>query len=137
MERQDCVATFNSSKVITSISYSESTRLLASSHPDGRVRLWDTRQQEASNSKGSFTHSKSWISEVQWHPRNDNLFACVDYDGMTQLWDVRSSVALGVREAHTGKGLCLAWATEGETEEAKHVAVSGGSDCCVTVSHLI
>lgn len=64
MERQDCVATFNSSKVITSISYSESTRLLASSHPDGRVRLWDTRQQEASNSKGSFTHSKSWISEV-------------------------------------------------------------------------
>lgn len=134
MDRQDCIATFNSSKVITSISYSDPTRLLASSHPDGRVRLWDARQQEATSSKGSFTHSKSWIAEMQWHPTNENIFASVDYDGMTLLWDVRTPVVLGKREAHSGKGLSLAWSAA--SEDGQHGAVTGGSDCCVSVTHL-
>ena len=43
IEQQDCVHTFAGSKVATSIDFSYHSQLIASSHPDGKIRLWDTR----------------------------------------------------------------------------------------------
>jgi hypothetical protein len=37
-QRQDCVATYASSKVMTSLHYSEPANLIATSHPDGKIR---------------------------------------------------------------------------------------------------
>lgn len=34
------------SKVCTSVHFSENSLLLASAHPDGKVRLWDPRQRD-------------------------------------------------------------------------------------------
>ena len=64
VERQDCVATFAGPKVATSLHYSEQSRLIATSHPDGKVRLWDSRQREEASVKGSFSGSRNWIAQV-------------------------------------------------------------------------
>jgi len=66
-ERQDCIATFGGSKVITSLDYSDHSHLLATSHPDGRIRLWDSRLREDAVIKASYTSSKQWIAQVLYY----------------------------------------------------------------------
>eukprot|EP01041_Mallomonas_annulata_P004734 gene4734-9403_t len=149
IERQDCVATFAGAKVVTSLDFSEHSRLLATSHPDGRVRLWDSRQREEATTRGTFSNSKNWIAQVRWRPSSEFIFACVDYQGSVLLWDTRATSPLGNSEVHTGKGLCLQWGSggsssgtgtgstgmeiEGESVDGSgsHRVVTGGSDCCV------
>jgi ribosome biogenesis protein YTM1 len=67
LETQDSVVTMAGSKVCTSCDYSQNARLLLSSHPDGRVRLWDSRQPDSANAcVNSFAYKSetSWISQV-------------------------------------------------------------------------
>ena len=61
-----------------------------------------------------------------------NLFASIDYDGVIKLWDMRTlAVPLHtMKDAHSGKGLCLAWSVSKHTEESAHIW-TGGSDCCL------
>lgn len=139
METQDCVATLASSKVITSLNYSTSSKLVASSHPDGKVRLWDSRQPSEASCVDSFggNTSKQWISQVKWHPSSDYHFASVDYEGTVKLWDSRSQVTLGSAEAHDGKALCLDWANaSSEMNATTGTVISGGSDCYVSATSL-
>jgi ribosome biogenesis protein YTM1 len=64
--RQDCVATFASSKVMTSLHYSDASGLVATSHPDGKVRLWDPRKREEALCVGTYGSSNNthWIAQV-------------------------------------------------------------------------
>ena len=134
VERQDCVATFTSSKVVTSMHYHPETRLLASSHPDGRVRVWDSRLGPEESNVGSFTNkvgSKQWVSQVQWNVQSTNTFASCDYDGTVRMWDLRSFVPVDTKEVHQGKVLCLEWAKGGSA------ILSGGSDCRLSRSDMV
>jgi ribosome biogenesis protein YTM1 len=67
LETQDCVVTMAGSKVITSCDYSALAQLVATSHPDGRIRMWDHRQPDGAsacvNSFGSKT-DVHWINQV-------------------------------------------------------------------------
>ena len=46
------------------------------------------------------------------------------------LWDLRTSVPLGITEAHSGKALCLDWIQD--SANSNYLAVlTGGSDCRV------
>jgi ribosome biogenesis protein YTM1 len=65
--RQDCVATFASSKVMTSLHYSQVAALVATSHPDGRVRLWDPRKRDEAMCVGTYGSSGDahWIAQVR------------------------------------------------------------------------
>lgn len=145
METQDCVTTLASSKVITSLHYSNSAKLVASSHPDGKLRLWDPRQPTESCCIDSYgdNGNKPWVSQVKWHPSSCHHFASVDYEGVVRLWDNRTHVALGTAEAHEGKGLCLDWhtssslqTTSGSGETASGAVISGGSDCFISATPL-
>jgi WD40 repeat protein len=66
LEKQDCLTTLIGSKVTTSLAFSAADRLLASGHPDGRIRLWDARTPtvpgESSPAKRTLASCKSWIS---------------------------------------------------------------------------
>lgn len=45
-ERHDCITTYVGSKICTSLHYSFESRLVVTSHSDGKIRLWDTRMQD-------------------------------------------------------------------------------------------
>ena len=127
MERQDCISTIGCPKVATSVHWSESNSLIATSHPDGKVRIWhaDSKNiEEGNGSVGVYGGKKAqWISQVKWAPSNEHIFSCVDYNGSVTLWDIRATQPLSSTEAHTGKGLCLDWVI-GTSKIA-----TGGSDC--------
>ena len=139
MERQDVVAVFTSgSKISTSLNANAKSGLVATSHSDGKVRLWDTRTGNTADSSASSCQSitnstragvPQWVSDVQWHPTQTTAFACTDYGGVVCVWDIRSTkVALSEKETHDGKALCAQW-----TDDA---VFTGGSDCAVHATNF-
>eukprot|EP00605_Chrysophyceae_sp_TOSAG23-4_P002028 GSChrysophyteH1.ASY1.ANO1.2246.1 assembled CDS len=139
MDRQDVVSVFTSgSKISTSVHANPSMGLVATSHTDGKIRLWDTRLGNASDSSASNCQSiinstrsgvPQWVSHVQWHPETATVFACTDYGGVLRVWDVRSTkVPLGEKETHDGKALCAQW-VDGSV-------FSGGSDCAIHATNF-
>lgn len=138
VEKQDCITTWVGSKVITSIDVGKvgtSNHLVASSHPDGKIRLWDSRTQ--SEALGNFTNQsgqKNWISCVKWHPTSENLFTSSDYDGSVKVWDMRANIPIGSTQAHEGKALCVDWLKNSDDNTCK--VISGGSDCNLIASLL-
>jgi WD40 repeat protein len=67
MEKQDCINTYAGSKVMTSLHVSPIERnFIATSHPDGRIRVWDQRLNSESGTVASFgsKDAKDWISQV-------------------------------------------------------------------------
>jgi ribosome biogenesis protein YTM1 len=150
MDRRDCVSTRVGSTVMTSIdctSGDSSSLLLATSHPDGKVRLWDVRvKDEAGNLGGSSAafatlgKTTNWTSEVRWKPNSDSkVLVSSDYTGSVTLWDVRTTVPLGRIEAHTGKALCCDWLSQ--PEDGNSNSNSGGGGCKVisggSDSHIV
>jgi ribosome biogenesis protein YTM1 len=132
--RQDCVSTFNTGKVATSIDIlqsasSSSPSLLVSSHVDGKLRIWDARVQESSGgAMMTLGRSTDWIAQAKWRPIQSAapVVASVNYSGELTLWDLRSSLPISTDEIHDGKALALDWFDGG--------IVSGGSDCCLKSS---
>lgn len=80
LSRQDAVFTINTSKVVTDMDLrcnshgggdagADSWHAIATSHPDGRVRLWDERRKESSGSAVAVLGSSAvWIAQVSNSP---------------------------------------------------------------------
>ncbi|GAB5035824.1 microtubule-associated protein ytm1 [Nannochloropsis oceanica] len=137
LERQDCVQTLNSSRVVTSLAASAGS-LVAAGHPDGRLRVWDLRSSSTDNGvegtsatpgKRVLAGCGSWISGVAWHPRRENVLAALTHDGLLRVWDLRATKPLHTLTAHEGKALasCFGWRTGGE-EGAAWPLFTGGAD---------
>lgn len=128
-ERQDCVVTCNPGKVFTSIDIQQSSPdTIISSHPDGKIRLWDARSGGDAACRGAWgvESDRQWISQVRWHPTNEHIFVSGDYSGMLRIWDRRASSAAASIEQHDGKALCLAWMLNDDAKTPR--VLSGGSD---------
>jgi ribosome biogenesis protein YTM1 len=140
MERQECVATFVGSKVCTSMHMRSGNNLIATSHPDGRVRLWDSRNRQDAVCSQSLPPIQAtsdavyWTSQVRWSPQNAFVFATSNYNGEVCVWDIRSNVPISTSEAHAGKVLCCDW-LERKAESTLSV-ISGGSDCAIKSSEF-
>lgn len=68
MERQECVHTIVGAKVATSLNINSTQNLIATSHSDGRIRLWDSRSREGTVSSATLSHTTpNWISQVILH----------------------------------------------------------------------
>ncbi|CAM9492319.1 unnamed protein product [Discosporangium mesarthrocarpum] len=128
VERQDCVSTLNAPKSITCLACSFSGRVLATGHPDARVRIWDTRTKGETLTRASLSSHKQWVSSVAFIPRSETMVISCAYDGAVKLWDTRSSVPLHTAKAHGDKALTVMW------HEGK--IVSGGGDGAVK-SYLV
>jgi ribosome biogenesis protein len=69
MERQECVHTIVGAKVATSLNLNSKLHLIATSHSDGRVRLWDSRSREGTVSLATISRSPPhWVSQVPLAP---------------------------------------------------------------------
>ena len=142
VERQDPIAAFTSdSKAFSSLHLNESSRIIGTSHNDGKIRLWDTRSGRTENSclKISNGPSTQWVSSFRWHPDETqaSVFATTDYAGVLRIWDVRAtSSPLDTTNAHDGKALCCAWVEIRANEESNvtdaRSLYSGGSDCQIS-----
>ena len=143
IERQDVMSVFTSgSKITTSLDANSLLGLVATSHSDGKVRLWDTRHgnvtdNSASNCQSITNDSKNaadipqFVSNVKWHPTSSTIFACTDYSGIVRVWDIRSAkIPLGEKETHDGKALCSVWVTN-DDDNISDSLFTGGSDCAV------
>ena len=134
LERQDCLSTFTSdSKIFTSMHYHDSSRIIGSSHNDGRIRLWDLRKGNAENTCLKITNGPStqWVSSFRWHPSSSmaSIFATTDYAGVVRLWDIRATTTpLDTVTSHDGKALCATWNPTAE-RDGVHSLYTGGSDC--------
>lgn len=47
--------------------------MLATGHPDARVRIWDTRAKGETLTKASLSSHKQWISDVAWAPGSETM----------------------------------------------------------------
>jgi ribosome biogenesis protein YTM1 len=65
IETQNCVTTFMTPKVVTSLHYSRRANAVATSHTDGRVRLYDARQREAVPAMETLGRAEVWMSAVR------------------------------------------------------------------------
>lgn len=135
LDRKDCVLTLAASKVMTSLHISPfQVDTILTSHPDGKIRLWDSRASDG-QSKGVFyskADSVEWMSQVRWHPTREHTFASSDYSGVIRIWDDRSSNSLLSKESHDAKAMCVDWIC---SEKCNRV-VSGGSDSNIIATDL-
>lgn len=47
--------------------------MLATGHPDARVRIWDTRAQGETLTKATLASHKQWVTAVAWAPESDTV----------------------------------------------------------------
>ncbi|TMW68015.1 hypothetical protein Poli38472_007687 [Pythium oligandrum] len=121
-----CKQTLTGNRAITDISVN-ANGLVLTAHPDNCVRLWDPRASQSGENivQKTFQSHTEWVSAVEWHQQNENLFASCGYDGAVKVWDVRSTVPIHTIAAHEGKALDVAWRPVSEPAVA---FVSGGED---------
>lgn len=129
VESQNEILALNGSKVVTSLGRCCNSNVVATGHPDCSVRLWDTRMINGGDGNifdGTLRPShKSWISSVEWSPKDAFVLASSSHDGSVKIWDIRSSIPLHTVLAHDKghKSFCLSFTNES--------IFSGGSDCIV------
>ena len=129
-------------KVITSITSSPLGSLLATSHPDHVIRIWDSRGRntnvknntedddnntsittEAIGLKSTLLGQTSWINSVSWCHNSAYYVSGIGYNGIALLWDIRApNTPLYTLDTHTDKGLCITWNLNDTA------IISGGAD---------
>jgi len=142
------VSTIHCGKTPTALASSLLGGVLATGHPDGSVRLWDSRVRGGGGvgdggglgTRGSLCPSSdtsAWVSDLAWCPAKAHLLAVADYGGLVRLWDSRApSAPLATMTSHGGaKALCTRWAWA-EAGGDLPMIFSGGADSEVKSAHF-
>lgn len=115
-------AIWNGKAAFTSLSFGlESANLIATSHTDTSICLWDPRQRDKSVIKLQLRGHKGWVTQVNWRPGSARTLVSTGHDGSMRVWDARSTRPLHTIRAHQDKGLCIGW-------WGNDCVVSGGAD---------
>ncbi|XP_076813698.1 ribosome biogenesis protein wdr12-like [Clavelina lepadiformis] len=110
------------SKAITSLDYSNLSRMVATGNVDRHIRLWDPRSEEGAVVKSSLTSHQGWVTSVRWSPLSPHLLVSGSLDNVVKTWDTRSpKTPLYDLTSHTDKVMCVDW-SQSET------IASGGAD---------
>jgi ribosome biogenesis protein YTM1 len=123
--------TLYNNTVVNYASYSTLHSLIASSHADTSIRVWDPRVGESKQAQFTLNSHSSWGSGVSWHPFSPHAqLASSSHDGTVKVWDLRSELPLFTVTTHKDKVLCVDWAGVGVGEEGvnRFDLASGGAD---------
>jgi ribosome biogenesis protein len=110
--------------VASAAAVSMSSDVLASSHSDGLVRVWDARAGGSASSAIRLSGHTAWATGVAWRPMHSHHVASCAHDGKVALWDVRAAgePLHWVDSANdSAKLLSLAWSSP-------QVLCAGGED---------
>jgi len=124
----------NTPTIVYSVSYTAIAGLIATSHADKIIRIWDPRAPNGKTIQHSFASHKAWTSGVAWHPRTPYpQFASCSHDGTVKVWDLRSSMPLFSLPSHTDRALCVDWAgvnvhTNKENGNLESTTIENGKD---------
>lgn len=88
------ISKLQGSKVVSSVSFNDELGVIISSHPDGAIRMWDPRSEDASAQV--FRSHKGWVRSVDWSKKNGNTYQFISGadDNLVKMWDVRSAIPL-------------------------------------------
>ena len=111
------------SKAVTDLDYNPRCAMLASSHPDHIVRVWDPRVGANEVAPIVLKSHTGWVTSVRWSNDSEWYLTSVSHDSTIKVWDTRSSLPLHtITKAHSGKKiLCVDWSHSSEI-------LSGGTD---------
>jgi len=87
---------------VTSNAFGPLSDLILSGHEDGNIRVFDEKSKSKVAVKLCKSHQK-WISDLKFHPINQNIFASASYDGLVKIWDMRSDYPLSSVRYHKDK----------------------------------
>lgn len=90
------------SQIITAMSHSAASQLIATAHPDRAVRVWDPRVAEGLVVRATVHATRALASSVDWVPGSSQKLAVGSYDGAAKLLDIRSTTPLASVAAHEG-----------------------------------
>ncbi len=103
---------------VTALAFRGDSRLVATGHDDGIVRLWSVGQEQLLR---EFAHHERPISALAFSPQGNRL-ASAGEDKIVYIWDLESDEPLGTLVGHTDRIHALAWHPQGQR------LVSGGWD---------
>uniref|UniRef100_A0A7S1KSZ3 NLE domain-containing protein n=1 Tax=Percolomonas cosmopolitus TaxID=63605 RepID=A0A7S1KSZ3_9EUKA len=88
------VTKLQGSKVVSALSYNQELGVILSTHPDGAIRMWDPRAEDATAQV--FRSHKGWVRSVDWarKPGLTYQFTSGADDNLIKIWDVRSAIPL-------------------------------------------
>lgn len=66
------------------------SQLILVGSEDATIRLWDTRLNSTKGAVSSYENHTRGITQVQFNPKNENVFVSGSLDGTVKLWDLRN-----------------------------------------------
>ncbi|KAK8807026.1 hypothetical protein WA158_003785 [Blastocystis sp. Blastoise] len=122
METEGVINTYLTNKVVTCVRYNPLNSLFISGHPDGIIRLFDSRASNGTIMKMAFSQSGSWTTSLAWKPDSEYIFVSGSQDHKIRLWDIRSSYPTYILDTiHTDKIFDVQW-------KDNNTILSGGAD---------
>lgn len=95
---------------VTALAFHKDTRVLATGHDDGTVRLWDCTGPKLLH---EFHPHKLPVSALAISPNGTRLASAAE-DCLIALWDLQTGQLVGGLEGHTDRIPALAWHPEGQ-----------------------
>jgi len=127
VQSQSPIMSWNAQSVVSSLSFSLLSNLIATTHHDSFLRIWDPRHKEKEVLKLALRSHKGWVSSCAWSRWESWQVCSGAYDGNLKLWDIRSTTPLQTVRVHEDKLLALQFLT-------RDALVSGGADRMLRVT---
>ncbi|OXB35935.1 histone acetyltransferase type B subunit 2 [Cryptococcus neoformans] len=111
---------------------------ILSASEDTTIGHWDiqgySKQDPSLQPLRLYTGHSAYVADVEWHPKNENMFGSVSDDGQIMIWDTRSdntAKASSQVQGHSAEINCISFAPSSE-----YLFLTGSSDNTIALWDL-